>query len=259
MLGKLIKYDLKWINKYMLIYFIIGFIFAILCKITSQFTNVFIGLILDKICSSIEIGCLVSIFVNCIMRCWVRFKNNTYKDESYLTHTLPVSKGTIYNSKILATFISIALALLIILLCFSIVWLNDIVIEQIKTFFENKEAVKIFISVCLISVLEITYLAFCGIIGIILGHKTNNHKTLRSVFIGLMIYGILQSILACIIIIFGAFNEDVRQLYMNNIETLESTSGVKTLMYLCIGVYLIYNIGFYVFGKKMLEKGVNVD
>lgn len=259
MLGKLIKYDLKWINKYMMIYFSVGFIFAILCKITSHFTNVFVGLVLDKICSGIEIACLVSILVNCLMRCWVRFRNNLYKDESYLTHTLPVSKATIYNSKILASFISIIIAVIIIIICFSIVGLNEVLIKQIKNVFADKEVAVLFIIFCLIVLLEITYLVLCGIIGNILGHQSNNHKMAKTILITIILYGLLQCLLIGVIFIIGAFNNDVRQLYMDNVETLENLNGVKTAVYVTFGIYLIYNIGLYIFGKKMLEKGVNVD
>ena len=34
------------------------------------------------------IGMIINSLINGLMRSWVRFINNVYKDESYLTHTL---------------------------------------------------------------------------------------------------------------------------------------------------------------------------
>ena len=44
-----------------------------------------------------------NIILNNLMRLWARFKNNFYGDESYLTHTLPINKKTLYLSKTFLT------------------------------------------------------------------------------------------------------------------------------------------------------------
>ena len=54
--------------------------------------------------SGTAISMMFSIVINNLMRLWVRFKNNFYGDESYLTHTLPIDKKTLYLSK---TFLSV--------------------------------------------------------------------------------------------------------------------------------------------------------
>ena len=45
------------------------------------------------------------ILINNLMRTWVRFRHNLYGDESYLTHTLPVERKTIYLSKFITSII----------------------------------------------------------------------------------------------------------------------------------------------------------
>ena len=55
-------------------------------------------MIINKILSATSISMMVSAFVNVITRSWVRFKRNMYADESYLSHTLPVSKDVLYCS-----------------------------------------------------------------------------------------------------------------------------------------------------------------
>ena len=45
-----------------------------------------------------------NIIINNVLRFWVRFRQTMYGDESYLTHTLPVEKNTLYASKMLSAF-----------------------------------------------------------------------------------------------------------------------------------------------------------
>ena len=56
--------------------------------------------IIGEICQGAMFSMMISAIINNLMRMWVRFKQNLYGDESYLTHTLPVTKASIYLSKI---------------------------------------------------------------------------------------------------------------------------------------------------------------
>ena len=63
--------------------------------------------IVGKVCSGVTISMIFNIIINNIMRLWARFGSNLYKDESYLTHTLPIDKKTLYLSKTLTSIIAI--------------------------------------------------------------------------------------------------------------------------------------------------------
>ena len=76
--------------------------------------NSFVVNILGEICKGAAISMMVSILINSLMRLWVRFKSNFYGDESYLTHTLPVSKSNLYLSKTLTSIIILFLSILVI-------------------------------------------------------------------------------------------------------------------------------------------------
>ena len=102
MLGKLVKYDFKWINKVMLIYYTIALILTIATKFVENILNTqqtMMIVIIDKILVGMLISCFFSIIVTCIMRIWTRFSKNTYCDESYLIHTLPVTEGKIFMTQ----------------------------------------------------------------------------------------------------------------------------------------------------------------
>ena len=116
MLIKLLKYDLKYMLKNMLIFYILSIFFAITTRILFSINQT----VIVNIISQISVGCLFSlianILINTMMRSWIRFRDSLYKDESYLTHTLPVTKNDIYNSKFLQTLIFFIISFIIIIL-----------------------------------------------------------------------------------------------------------------------------------------------
>ena len=60
-------------------------------------------------------------------------------------------------------------------------------------------------------------------------------------------------IIACV----GVFNENI----MNLIKTMDrvDVEAIKFIMIVAIVIYVVYNIAYYLIGKRQLEKGVNVD
>ena len=124
MLKKLLKYDLEWCYKPVLVFYILAIFFSIIVRVVESFEQSLIILIIDKICCGIVIAMIVNILINCFMRNWARFVKNIYKDESYLTHTLPVSKNKIYLSKVLTAIITLLTSFIVIIACLAISALN---------------------------------------------------------------------------------------------------------------------------------------
>ena len=97
-----------------------------------------------------------------------------------------------------------------------------------------------------------------GIIGILFGYKTNNHKVLNSVLIGVSLYYIMQVIILGIIYIIGYFNTDIGVLFKEATSTIMNSSFESLIISVNI-LYLIFIIIMYFVGKKVFNKGVNVD
>jgi len=74
MLGKLLKYDLKWCFKPLVVFYILAIIFSIITRMIESVDQTLILLIMDKICSGVVIAMLINILINCLMRNWVRFE-----------------------------------------------------------------------------------------------------------------------------------------------------------------------------------------
>lgn len=263
MLGKLFKYDFKWINKIMIVYYIIAIVLAILTRFVESIEQNLLIVIIDKILVATLISCFASIAVTSIMRIWVRFKNNIYKDESYLTHTLPVTKNDIFNAKMLASVLSIIIAIAMIIGCIAIVLLNESTIELIKDTYHNMSFVygkgvlnSLIASLILTIILEVVLMMQSGIFGIVVGYKANNHKTLRAIFIGLMMYAFFSAFSIILLLIATKFNPALDAVYRTDIPSPEVS---KILIYFGLITYGVYNLGYYLINKSILKKGVNVD
>ena len=262
MLKKLLKYDLKWCFKPLVAFYILAIFFSLIVRIVESFDQTLILLIIDKICCGVVIAMMISILINCFMRNWVRFVRNIYKDESYLTHTLPVSKNKIYLSKFLTAVITLLTSFIVIILCLAITSLNKDTwlilkssLEQSAIYFNSSVYSLIFVLVITIF-FEFLFMMMSGILGIIIGHKTNNLKIVKSIVIGFLTYIILSSMSLGVLYIAGLVNQDIMSIF-NNIEV--SSNALKSMMLVGTFVYAIYNIGIYFIGNKLLNKGVNVD
>ena len=262
MLGKLLKYDLKWCFKPLVVFYILAIIFSIITRMIESVDQTLILLIMDKICSGVVIAMLINILINCLMRNWVRFERNIYKDESYLTHTLPVSKNKIYLSKILTAIITLFISFIVIAICLAIVGLNDITWYSLKlsleqsAIFLNSNPLSLIIVLIITIFFEFLFMILSGILGIIIGHRSNNMKIVKSILIGMGIYMGLSLFSLAIIYMAGILSPDIMSVF-NNIKV--SSNAIKSIMMIGIFVYAIYNLIIYFVGNALLNKGVNVD
>lgn len=263
MLGKLLKYDLKWIYKVVAIFYVLAIIFSAIGRLLSNIENSLIFSVLAQVANGFAVSMMASSLINCVMRLWARFIKNLYKDESYLTHTLPVEKKTIYNAKTLSAIITIFTTTVVIIASLFICYYSEANIEMIKTSLEltaeaySTSVVNLLLIIGIAIFIEIIFVVLIGYVGIILGYKSNQNKIIKSIIIAFALYMITQIVTLILIFTFGIFNSNI----MNLINTADvvDISTIKTIMCAAISVYAIYAIFFHIFGKKQFAKGVNVE
>lgn len=263
MLGKLLKYDLKWIYKVVIVFYALSFIFACITRICFSIENSALFGILGQISAGFTISMLVSSLINGIMRSWARFIINIYKDESYLTHTLPIKKSAIYLSKVLSAIICIFLTVVVAVVCLFICYYSKENIEFLKQVLElaantyDTTVINLLLVISFVLFLEIVFVILVGYVGIIMGHKSNKNKMVKSIVTGFGLYMFTNSLSLGIVGLIGMFNKDI----MNIINTMEivNIDVIKVIMISAILIYLCYNVVYYFIGKKQFEKGVNVE
>ena len=263
MLGKLLKYDLKWVYKLVVIFYALAFVFSVIGRVFGEIENSLVCDVISKICFGTAISMAISGIINSLMRLWARFVRNVYKDESYLTHTLPVEKKDIYASKVISGIVCIFTTMIVAVLCLFICYYSEVNMEVVKKLLElaastyNTTVLKLLLLVIVVIFLEVVYILLTGYVGIILGHKSNNGKMVKSIVIGFGLYLVFQILTLGLMGIYGLFNPDIMNLL--NTTDIINIEAIKSVMYAGIGVYVIYSIILYYFGQRELNKGVNVE
>ena len=263
MLNKLLKYDLKYMIKNMSIFYILALFFAITTRIFFSLDQTIIVNIIGQISVGCMFSILANIIINVMMRSWVRFRDSIYKDEAYLTHTLPVTKNDIYNSKFIQALIFFIVSFVVILLSLFIAYYTKerwlLLKDYIGTITTGLEfnTTTFVISFIAIIFLEIFNAIQCGFLGIILGYTKNNNKIGFSVLFGFISYLLSQSIVLLLVFIVGLFNSSIMNLFKNNI--LLDTGSFKLLIILSIIFYLVIIGLMSILCKKEFNKGVNIE
>lgn len=262
MLKKLLKYDLKWILKVEYIWSIITIILATLLRLTNYLNDSVITNIIKIVLTSLTITGMANILFNAIIRTWVRVKNNLYKDEAYLTHTLPVKESTILSSKIISGVLTMLFSVATITVTFFIGFYSKRLLEGIKTSLQivattlNSSVTNILIILAIILFLEITFILLVGVFGIIKGHRSNDNKIIKSVLISGITYIIFSGVSLLIAYIYGLFNEKIKVLFTGN---LIDYATLKIFLMIIIVIYTAYLIILYFLSQREFAKGVNID
>jgi len=173
-----------------------------------------------------------------------------------------VSKNKIYLSKILTAIITLFVSFIIIVICLAIVCLNDITWYSLKlsleqsAIFLNSSPLSLIIVLIITIFFEFLFMILSGILGIVIGHRSNNMKIVKSILIGMGIYMGLSLFSLAIIYMAGILSPDIMSVF-NNIKV--SSNAIKSIMIIGIFVYAIYNLMIYFIGNALLNKGINVD
>jgi len=263
MLKKILKYDLENIYKLLIIFYILSLFFAVLTRIFLSVENSFIMNIIGQICSGVTISMMFSILINNLMRLWVRFKHNLYGDESYLTHTLPIEKKTLYLSKVITAVITLFTSIAVIGITLFIAYYSKENIELAKNILlpvaniYSSTIIKILLAILFVFFLEFANVLQAGFTGIILGHKMNNAKTGLSVLFGFISYMITQILVVVMLFVVAIFNKDIMNLFYTT--EIVNVHVIKDIVYLAMIIYTLVLIAVYFVNLKLFKKGVNVD
>ena len=264
MLNKLLKYDLKYMIKNMAIFYILSIFFAITTRILFNMEQS----VIINIIGQISVGCMfamiVNTLINTMMRSWIRFRDSLYKDESYLTHTLPVTKNDLYNSKFIQTLIFFFISFIVILISLFIAYYSKenwlAITNYVKTITTGLNmSTSFFITMAIIIIfLEVFNAIQCGFLGIILGNKMNNGKIGYSVLFGFITYLVAQSLILGLVFVYGLFDSSIMELFKTATINID-VEAFKVLAILSSLLYIMIIFIMSILCKKELNKGVNVE
>lgn len=263
MLKKLLKYELPAIFKFLSIFYGLSILFSLLTRLFLGIENSLVALIIGEICRGAAISMLFSALINNFMRLWVRFRQNLYGDESYLTHTLPVPREGLYAAKMLTALITLVASMLVIFLSLFIMFYSATFMESVKNLFltlttdSDISLWAMIPAVLVLLFLEFVNMLQCGFTGIIWGHKMTNKKIGYSVLFGFVVYMAVQMVVLLAMLIMALANNEFMQLFTANI--MPGFTTMLLVIWLSAAVYGLLIAALWLINTRLLKKGVDVE
>lgn len=265
MLRKLLKYDLLYMYRCLIIFYILSIVCALGTRFFDNMSDANIVVIITKVFSGATISMMCSIIFNNILRMWARYTVNLYGDESYLSHTLPVTKSNHYMSKFLASIISLISSVIVIVISLFIAYVESL--EQLENFIDafvytGASAVDVVLLIFIL-ITEMVHITQVGYTGIIIGNRKNNNKMIWSFLYGMFTYTVTQVVALIGVCSSALVNSDVKELLFNSYVTGGTVANLdetmKYLLYVAAVVYIILVASVYLVNNRVFNKGVNVD
>lgn len=263
MLGKLLKYDLRYVYKTLGAYYIFTIVSVICGVLLQQIPEPpFIIYFLGEFLTNAGIGLSIGLIINAFTRTWIRFHQNLYGDESYLTHTLPISRLQLFASKFISSVITLLLSLIVVTIVLLIYVpgaassvfstdIFDIIPGTSLTVFSA------FVVFTLALIIQAVFAIMCGFTGIIIGNRFNTARGAISAAAGVGCYLVVALLLVGIIFILSNFDPELGDLiargHQPNLPTLINC------LWACIVTYSVAIVVLFITSVKLLNRGVNVD
>ena len=261
MIKKLIKYDLQKMTKLLLYLYFFTIIFAGISRLIGLGNHIQFVFIIQKVFEGITYSLIGSVVINTFVHILMVFYTNFYKDESYLTHTLPITKNKLFASKYISSLIVIFSSVLVCFLSLFIMFYSPEFMQMLTSSLQTIVAgfnisTGLFVTLFML----ILFAQICGIIGIaftaiVKAHTYNTKRVIKGLAWFAIFY--LGSMLASLLTISIIF------LISGNLSELGaaqlSQSAFLTVLITGLILYVIYAILFYFICNKIFNKGVNVD
>ena len=263
MLKKIMKYDLEYMFKTLGVFYLITIFLAALTRGLSAVDNMAIFTVMKTICMIATVILAIAIALITVLRMWMRFRDNLYKDESYLTHTLPVKKSTLYTSKMLTSIISILATFIVLVVVLLITFYSKENVLFFKDLFSELKSVigcnyrTMLVVVCGLYIIEWISILQIGFTGIILGHRKNSDKTIYSIVYGFIAYWIGILFVLAVMLITAVFNKNLWNFMFSEGIVSIKDFGIFTIM--AFVAYILLMVIVYFVNRKLLNKGVNVE
>ena len=193
MLSKLLKYDLRKNMRWMWVLFVCTIVVAATTRLFGHLgqTLAFFK-ILNIFFDSVFYALVANTIIQPFLRNFLNFSKSLYKDESYLTHTLPVSKNQIINSKFLTALIEIVLGFVCLVAALMIRFASAEMFAGLKMVLSTLsfgEFSLAFVITIVVVLVVVEFLMFNSIVcfSIVEGYKSNEKKVLKSFLFKLII------------------------------------------------------------------------
>ena len=261
MLKKLLKYDFKRMTRILVYMYAITVVLAGLTRLVNLGNKIQFVLIIGKILEGCTFAGIGNVLVNTFVHILGAFISNFFKDESYLTHTLPVSKTQLLFSKLISSLLVIIISVVVCILSLFIIFYSPEFMTGLKGFIEMTVAsfnmsaggfVAVLVTLLFIQTCVLIAMAFTAIIKA----NTYNEKRILYGLIWMFIYYTAISVINIVLsVIVCALSGNLAGLFA---EQISQGALLCTIIVISVG-YVAETIFFCYYSNKLFKKGVNVD
>ena len=268
MLGKLIKYDLKSLNRFLVMIHALLLLTALLIRyfLTGQInSSTPQNSLLLALSITLYVLILIAVSFATAIIITIRFYKNLFSDEGYLTHTLPVTRGQHLLSKTIAGSIWSCLDIFFIFASLYIVsatpYISIMLKEQWAEMIEELGFTDLSMSPAALIALFIGFICFSAVSNVItyyasvaLGQLVPGHKILGAIAAYFALNTGLSIITLLMMSIFGLFIAPSYSTYMNSssfsysVYLLDSMKLSTTIAF--ITAIILYIVTYYILNKK---------
>jgi len=261
MFCKLLKNDLKKNMRWMWILFVSTILVAGIARGFKELgENIVFFKILGIFFDSVFYSLAVNVILQPFLRNFFNFTKSFYGDESYLTHTLPVTKKQLFNSKFLTAFIEICLGFICLVVSLLIMFVSPTFFETLKflisTIILGNFSLSLVLTLFVVLVF-VEFLMFITIIfySIILAYKSKEKRVLKTFMLTAVFSFIALTVLAVVMLSILLING----VDFKSSMLMLSNNTFMSIIITGIIVYSVVIVIFYLLAKKEFSKGVNVD
>lgn len=260
MLGKVLKYDLKSLSRYLIPLYVVLLGLGIMIRLLGFFENVSIISIICALMIAALLMLSVFSFVLTGIFSVKYYWENLFKDEGYLIHTLPVKKGTLLLSKVLASLITFILTALILVVSLIIAFYQKGLFEDIIGTLNNSiygmEIWKFLIFMVIYFTVFYTATVLMVYAAIAIGYSRSSNKIVSSVICGLVFYFTVEFMYLGILYITMIINPVFVSNLDNNIFMMSDL-----LSFLSIFMLFTSLLGgiFYFISYRYMNKKLNLE
>ena len=261
MLSKLLKNDLKKNMRWMWILFISTIALAGLTRgINELGKNIAFFKMAGVFLEGVFYGLAINAIIQPFLRNFLNFHKSFYSDESYLTHTLPVTKNQLINSKYLTATIEMLAGFAILVVSILIMYAGPNLKNILTLLFSSivTEPVSLTLSLILFVILVIVeFMMFISIIdfSIVIAFKSRDRRILKTFF--LTVGFAFASLFVLFIIMFTVLS--INGIKLTSTTLILSKTAFYSVLITGIITYSLVIMVFYFLTKHHFNKGVDVD
>ena len=261
MIGKLYKHDIKKMTKTLVWFYLLSLGLAGITRLVNIGSHIQFVNIIGKVLQGMTFSAIANILINMVIHVLLAFSRGFYKDESYLTHTLPVTKTQLFTSKFLAGTTVIVCSLLVSFLSLFILFYTKDLFNVIKAYLQMSIVglemsggafVILLVFALIVELLCMMAMAFTAII------KCNTYNTKRIIkgVVWFVVYYMVAAIinLLSIVIVF-ALSGNISEI---SATVMSGKAFVSTIVMAFVD-YLVFTIAHFFIANKIFNRGVNVD